>query len=524
MKTQKYVSRNKKIRRKQRQKTKKVKRTKNRGGTNENAAAKTIQKFMKNPTVAERRTSLFLKNICSDSKTCIAFGIEQQKIYDFFDGYTNKKYIKLPILPIQDVQKSKNGFVNQIEYERDGYKSYAIMKTSLKPSADNLVYEYIVGKYLNKMSKFYPCIMQTYALIQYDNVEWNRIDVDPTTPELLYAACSNPLQYGVLTQHIKDSLTLYKMVREFGIIHDTILSLHQIYFTLHCLRNNFTHYDLHLNNILCYSVGNYKYIEFNYYMNDGTVIKYNYNRLAYMIDYGRCFFHESDTNNSERILNTLCTKPCPTPCGVGHGFKFLFGNPDMFINGTQRNMSADLRAMRLAFHPYYGATPEYRNENKNIFEKIVFDGSYSTPEVLEEGFSENKINDFSINNVSDAFHLLTTAVNRASDYIQRIYRAKNYTKLGTLHIYEDGITPIRYEPYVPLPEAPISDEIANKKQKIDTTISKNTYEAPPPIPTVGILRNRLANQGLPTPIPSKIPVSLAPAYDPSIFDADTRSK
>jgi len=590
MKTTKYLSRNK-----QKSRNKKKQKTIKNGGTNtkESTAAKTIQKFMRTPSVSERRTSLFLKNICSDSKTCIAFGIEQKKIYDFFDGYTNKEYIKLPILPIEKVPPSKNGFVNKIQYERDGYKSHAILKSSLKHGADSLVYEYIVGKYLNKMSKFYPCIMQTYALIQYEDevsyhmmhmskdaiknkddlesVEWKRIDVDPINHELLYQACSKPLQYAVLTQHIQDSLTLSEIVSDFGIIQHTILCLHQIYFTLHCLRNHFTHYDLHLDNILCYSVGNFKYIEFKYYMNDGSIINYYYNRLAYMIDYGRCYFYESEENNSAKIFDTLCKVSCPTPCGAGDGFKFLFGNPKMFINSTQRNMSADLRAMKLGFHPHYGATPQYRHANKNIFDKVIFNGSYSTPELLEEGFfSKNRVN-----NISDAFHGLTSLVAGASSDLQRIYISKNYTKLGTLHIYEDGITPIRYEPDISIsqppppvetsvvappvpptkevapPIPPTTTEVATKKQKIDTRISTHAFNpstssniseymktyvrnytdaVPPPfkspkkyvrpdnnqpiMPLAGILRN-------PTTVHPQAPIPVAPAYDPSIFDADT---
>ena len=493
-------------------KTKKY--VKNRMGIH--SAAKTIQRFMKTPKVVERRVSLFLKNICSNSKTCIAFGIEQKKIYDFFDGYTNKEYIKLPILPIEQATPSQNGFINKIEYVRDGYKSHAILKTSLKHSADNLVYEYIVGKFLNKMSKFYPGIMQTYALIEYgddetynkmrmskeaiqskenlESIKWNRVDVDSSKyPELLHAACTQPLKYAVLTQHIQDSLSLSEMVVNFGIIQHTILSLHQIYFTLHCMRNNFTHYDLHLNNILCYNVGNYRYIEFKYYMNDGSIISYNYNRLAYMIDYGRCYFYESDENNSKKIFDELCKAECPSSCGQKDGFKFLLGNPEIFINGTQRNMSADLRAMKLGFFPAYGAILEYKYANKRIFDKVVFNGQYSTPEVLEEGFTNKKIN-----NVSDAFRALTSIVAGASEQIERIYRAKNYTKSGTLHIYEDGITPMRY------------DAIQTDSESVSIATSSTPIQMQPPIPPMQ-MQPPIPPMQMQPPVP---PVQLQPPIPP----------
>jgi hypothetical protein len=189
-----------------------------------------------------------------------------------------------------------------------------------------------------------------------------------------------------------------------------------------------------MKNVLCYSVGHKKYIEFEYYMKDGKTIHYNYERLAYIIDYGRSFFYESDTHNSNVILDKLCRLPCPTPCGEEDGFTYLFGKPSVHITANKRNMSADLRLMSIALK----------------LPNIQFKGLYGTPEVEQSGFSRGVIN-----NVSDALLATTEYVNNHSADIMRQYTLKGYTKMGVLHIYEDGVTPMRYEPISGIPRAPI---------------------------------------------------------------------
>lgn len=516
---------------------KRDRKTRKRGGTKhsnntptnthkkETISAHKIQTFMKNPKVAERRTSRFLKNICSDSNVCIAFGVEQPKIFKFFDGYTNKAHIQLPIRSVGE--HSKNGFINEITYERDGYISHAILKSSTKRGADNLVYEYIVGKYLNKMSKFFPCIMQTYSLVKYldaesyhmlefgddidkkdelDNIHFRPIAFDHPPEEILLDACKNPLLYAVLVQHIKDAPTFHD-IQQRGTQQDITFLMHQIYFTLHCLRYTFTHYDLHMKNVLCYPVGKNKYVEFMYHMKDGTIISYNYHRLAYMIDYGRSFFHESDTHNSGVILDTLCKIPCPTPCGTGDGFRNLFGIPSVHITGSQRNISADLRLMKLAFDP-----------SKKIYHKVKFQGPYSTPEVSTSGLPED------IHNVSDALAYLTKYLAKSNQDITRVYEKRGFTKIGTLHIHEDGITPIQYVP-VPLAVS-VSVSAARVPDKVDTelasmfatkaSLSSRATAAAPPIPTASLMPTA-ATPLMPTAATSLKPAApIMPTVQPNV--------
>ena len=97
-----------------------------------------IGKFMKNTT--QKRRTEFLKAICSDSGVCIAFGREDKKIKDFFNGFTQFDYVDGPIK--RRGQPSKNGFIHEIRYSKGGYNAYTILKSSAKPNTESNIYVY----------------------------------------------------------------------------------------------------------------------------------------------------------------------------------------------------------------------------------------------------------------------------------------------------------------------------------------------------------------------------------------------
>jgi hypothetical protein len=110
----------------------------------------------------------FLQIVCPKSGTCIAFGKYSQELNHFFKEFIHFEYAVSPIKSLGAV--SANGFVKEIEYERDGYRAHAILKSSQRNQADNLVYEYLVGiKYVNRIMKSFPCFVETYGLYFYSN-------------------------------------------------------------------------------------------------------------------------------------------------------------------------------------------------------------------------------------------------------------------------------------------------------------------------------------------------------------------
>lgn len=408
-------------------------------------AAKKIGKFMIQPEVQEKRRGAFLKSICSDSNVCIAFGIEDKKIQEYFNGFTDFDYAVPLIKRIGQV--SVNGFVNEIMYERNNYIAYSVLKSSVKKSADNLMYEYIVGKYLNKMTIYYPCFLKTYGIYEYvnstdyNNMQKNKIihDADilkrglkqlrisePATISELLKSCTHSQYISILTQHVKDA----KPINDIYNINIYFL-LYQVYFTLNCMRNHYTHYDLHPGNVLCYQPASNAYIEFMYHLDNGKVVDFISTDLAYIIDYGRSYFYENVKNNSVETRNNICKTNCPSICGKKEGYGILYGQlkPDYEIDSHVRNVSADLRLLHIL----------QESNNIELSEKIVFTKTYGTREKIKSGLPQ------AIHNVSDALKVITEKVMQYKNTMVILMNSMNYTKLGTIHVYENGKTPVTFE-------------------------------------------------------------------------------
>ena len=128
-------------------------------------ARKIIGRFM-NKT-KHRRKAMFLRAVCLDSGVCLAFGTYANEIKKHFGGFANFEYATAPIKRIGS--PSANGFINEIQYDHRGYKAYAVLKSSVKPNSDNLMYEYMVGQYINKLNKRFPCFVETYGYYIYDD-------------------------------------------------------------------------------------------------------------------------------------------------------------------------------------------------------------------------------------------------------------------------------------------------------------------------------------------------------------------
>jgi hypothetical protein len=109
-----------------------------------------------------KKSGMFLKMICSDSSVCTAFGKSTKEIREYFKGFTGFDYVVNPITPIGEV--SENGFIKLLQYSRNNYNAYAILKSSKTSTSDNLIYEYIVGeRYINRVMERFPCFVETYG-------------------------------------------------------------------------------------------------------------------------------------------------------------------------------------------------------------------------------------------------------------------------------------------------------------------------------------------------------------------------
>ena len=426
-------------------------------------ATKTIGKFMKK--TGSKRKAEFLKAICSDAGVCIAFGKERKKIFDFFNGFTTFDYLS-GIKEIGAV--SANGFVKELEYERNGYKAHAILKSSQDKNSDNLMYECYVGKTLTGIARQIPCFVETYGLYEY-KTDVSRERFQNKTSGLVdlksmltyhksynYGnSCKNSVNYCVLIQHIKGAASIgdkiYKGTPDFDfIINDLLYAIYQVYFALAGMATIFTHYDLHPDNVILYKPVDGKYIEFHYHLRTGTV-SFKSQYIAKMIDYGRSFI-KHDTKSSAFYYAKVCDEEeCNNEdedgdedndekCGDNSGYGWM--EPPLikrndYISSSLNNWSHDLRLLhslwtRMPWHDEPFNSHRMRAVLKNILGRVKYDGEFGTPPVVGKKDINGKIED-----VVDAEFFIEAAIRtddqkKAND---KYYETK--TKLGDLHVYMD---------------------------------------------------------------------------------------
>ena len=448
----------------------------NNNNISNSTAAKKIQNFMNKNKIKIK--SRFLQSICSDSGVCLAFGKKSKDIKDFFSNFVDFKYATSSLKRIGN--PSANGFVNEVSYEREKYRAHSIIKSSTKKNADNLFYEYLCGLTINNWSTQFPCFLETYGLFSYkNNTTWNKtknnrttsissfqkyvnllssnkLDVDSSTfDDLLNKSCVNSNHISLMIQHIKNAETLQDFFdkqrnKNYFVDNHLVIILFQLYFPLHVLRNNFTHYDFHTNNVLIYKPYSNGYINYNYVLSNGQTIRFKSPYMVKIIDYGRCYFKNDDYNyNSNKILNKICrTKECNPECGEKYGYSWLNRTgplrQQLYILSSVSNKSHDLRLLNIfkSHFKTYNINKPNRNIKSlynNIINKVKYNTNFGTPK------SKNNKYPNKIETVSDAFRGLFDLI-MDSDFAVRNNNdidSENLVKIGDLYIYEDE-RPMRF--------------------------------------------------------------------------------
>jgi len=423
-------------------------------------AREIIGRFMKK--TKHRRKAMFLRAVCLDSGVCLAFGTYANEIKKHFGGFVNFEYAKAPIKRIG--VPSQNGFINEIQYEHRGYKSYAILKSSMKKNADNLMYEYSVGQYVNKLNKQFPCFLETYGLYTYNNdikintkTVWTFVKDSKLTANMdilnkglklhkkedYKIGCIKSKNLAILIQHIKGIKSLKSMLSDVNFVEKELMNiLFQVYMPLMCVASTFTHYDLHYDNVNIYEPVKDSFIQFHYHVS-GEVYLFKSKYIAKIIDYGRSYFKDVDNNmDSKKIYNDLCKKyACKPGCGMLSGFSWLTdyksnkeGETSYWISSQRNNQSHDLRLI----NEVNNSTKSYNTQSalstgmKYLLQVYNYEKHYGTPELLTSEYPTK------LNNVTDVYKLLAYYMN-SPNQIQRNDKLYEYkTKLGDLHIYDDG--------------------------------------------------------------------------------------
>jgi hypothetical protein len=406
----------------------------------------------------------------------LAFGPHADEIKKHFGGFKEFAYVQAPIKRIG--QDSANGFVNQLEYKHRGYTSYAILKSSKESNADNLAYEYSVGLFINELNIQYPCFLETYGYYIYkDDSTWNKMQHmrEITDVRILdglelqknvdyNVACEKSEKLAILIQHLKDIESLDDLSRQPAFIENDLMAvLFQMYAPLSKLKNEFTHYDLHLNNIYLYEPVPGKYIEYHYYLdNEQTqLVSFKSRYMLKIIDYGRSYFKDGYNGTDAKHLyeTEICpAEECNEPedergtCGSLVGLSWLEElsktkpQRQYYISSQQKNVSHDLLPL---YRMRERNKAPFRNkmtpEMNDLLAKVVYGQDFGTKEQVKSGYPRR------IQNVTDAMLMIKDYLDSAA------FKAKNAevyadpgAKLGKLTIYSGG-APMEWEGgYTPL--------------------------------------------------------------------------
>lgn len=402
--------------------------------------------------VFDKKIVKYLNSICTDSGECLAFGRESAEIRNIFDDFIDFKHLK----KVEKVgQPSANGFVLNLHYETMSYKANALLKSSQGTMSDNLFYEYLVGiHFINKVNEVFPCFTETYHLFKHKSIDTKRIlkkhsmnvneymtvlqlnncdrTITNNIEECIDDSCENGENYAILVQYINNPISVDAFMKEHEndelFEQQMLCILYQIYYPLSYLKEDFTHYDLHTDNVLLYKLPDGKFVSIQYKNTiTGTIININTNYIAKIIDYGRCFFSDFGDDNllsSKSILKTVKESiVCKTNGFNKIGFNFRDRNHTVenhYISCMKKNESHDLRLASIIV--------KRSRKMKNLFgsDRIIYTGYYGTP----ENISYDK---YHIRNLDDMITHLDYLVRRNVPSIGR-----NDTPIGIIKVQLRG--------------------------------------------------------------------------------------
>jgi len=334
---------------------------------------------------------------CADENLCLAVGRDRANILDYFD-FSTLRYATAATRLNADV--GGNGLVHLIDFVRGKHRACAVLKSSVKATADNLLYEYLVGLYVNKLAAKYLCFIETYGIYTHRKSYLRHIKhrthlrlsdyVAPMAHVDFAAACDQPTETCILIQCLKNTKSVYDRMKSPTFVRNHLVSvLYQVYFPLAAVAETFTHYDLHLDNILVVELADPVQIRYG--------VTFKTKTLAKVIDYGRCFFHDStggEYNSSSKIRESICDD-CKS-CGIDAGFSWLEDDGNEFhVLSTKNNRSHDLYALRKLKDQFAAEIEEHNPALHALLETLNYENKTGTPEYMAHDGRINSVHDAS---------------------------------------------------------------------------------------------------------------------------------
>jgi len=395
----------------------------------------------------------FLK-ACPSMEDCVLLGKHLEEAHAYFHGVSTFDDVHENLRRIKT--SSGNGFLYEIPYRRNKKTFHTILKSSKKEKSDNLMYEFLIGHaYINPLVNKLPCFIYTYGLYYYKNEKmWQHMyDSSQVTPKVLKdalvpqtsiqydKACADSKYISMVIQGLHHSERIADKIKSQRFLNENLAHvLFILYHTLSTLAKSFTHYDLHVDNVLLVRLPSNKYIRYVYHIHDMEV-SFLCPYIPKIIDYGRCFF-DNGTIHSKMVYDKICAE-CES-CGKYSGFALLSPRKFYTISSQVKNESHDLRLL-----VSISSEMEYSSRKSttftrlcHLFKKVIYgrgieEGSMKIYGTLEQ--SKRNLDGSSIGNVTDAYYQLLYLVT-SPEVVQENNVPRDMD--GTLHVYADR--PMRY--------------------------------------------------------------------------------
>jgi hypothetical protein len=342
-----------------------------------------------------------------------------------------------------------------------------------------------VGQYINTLTTKLPLFLKTYGLLKYNNHQDHTIskdnsnleisdfkkllkptlDINDRTTNIDYLCNQGSYLNCILIEHLKKPIYISSLcqlgmkealtsIELYNLMCEIPNVFYQLYFGLSSISSNFTHYDLHSENVLLYKPQEHGYLTYHYHTSgETTPITFHSQYIVKIIDYGRCFYKYNDIRNSDTFYTKLCNAPsCQPKCGRNYGHVYVGLNTpekDHYINLRKKNASHDLRfansVTKMIDSHYVSWLTKYKTMNKDflkILRKVYYNANYGTPENLNITHYNEEVKQ--ITNIIQFKNALQSLMKKNFGMSNFLPTDVDYTKLGDLHIYDDG-RPMRYE-------------------------------------------------------------------------------
>jgi len=295
----------------------------------------------------------------------------RESILQKYENFCNFNMIDKPYIQIKNDTSS---ILNKLIYRKGGERFTpdqtfdAVLKVTVNrregyEKKTNLFYEYFLGRAINKLRKYFPNFINTFAYINfkdefpfsikndlnYDlkNIS-NLINTDNFSQSNIENGCIKNENSAIIIEYVPNSITIIELfklddyIKNFN--YNIFTLLFQVYATLYALKETFCHADLHLENVMLvdlkkeikiiYTIDGKEYIIFTRY-------------IAVIIDYYSCVIKDFEQFDSSKYIEVACKTKCNTH------------------NSLKREL-------------------EFKNSCYNDIGRIMYESKYNTPENIEQ--------------------------------------------------------------------------------------------------------------------------------------------